>query len=93
LGYHGATSSLNGNGKQQVNTYMFASYSDPGIFRSNDGDSFSYISDIHALSHEVQEWYDDPSKISPLGEVSYLNTFLNCPRITALRTIIYTIIY
>lgn len=60
LGYHGATSSVNGNGKQQVNTYMFASSSDQGIFGPNPGDSESYIADIHGLSHEVQEWYDDP---------------------------------
>jgi hypothetical protein len=60
LGYHGATSSTNGNGKQKVNTYMFASYSAPGVFAANAGDSESYISDIHGLSHEVQEWYDDP---------------------------------
>jgi hypothetical protein len=60
LGYHGATSSTNGNGKAQVNTYMFASYSDPGIFAANAGDTESYIADIHGLSHEVQEWYDDP---------------------------------
>jgi hypothetical protein len=39
---------------------MFASYSQQGIFRANAGDSQSYIADIHALSHEVQEWYDDP---------------------------------
>jgi hypothetical protein len=60
LGYHGATSSLNGNGRQQVNTYMFASFSDPGVFAPNPGDRFSYIADIHGLSHEVQEWLDDP---------------------------------
>jgi hypothetical protein len=60
LGYHGAKSSLNGNGKQQVNTYMFASYSTQGIFGANPGDNESYIADIHDLSHEVQEWYDDP---------------------------------
>ncbi|EFH88661.1 hypothetical protein [Ktedonobacter racemifer] len=60
LGYHGATTSANGNGQQQVNTYMFASYSDPGIFRANPGDAFSYVQDIHGLSHEVQEWMDDP---------------------------------
>lgn len=60
LGYHGAMSSLNGNGKQQVNTYMFAAYSVQGVFANNAGDSESYIADIHALSHEVQEWYDDP---------------------------------
>ncbi|HET8853080.1 MAG TPA: hypothetical protein VFN02_11180, partial [Ktedonobacteraceae bacterium] len=53
LGYHGAFSSLNGNGQQQVQTYMFASYSSPGIFRTNPGDTSSYIQDIHGLSHEV----------------------------------------
>jgi len=60
LGYHGATSSYNGNGQQKVNTYMFASYSLQGVFRPNAGDTESYIADIHGLSHEVQEWYDDP---------------------------------
>jgi len=60
LGYHGATTSLNGNGQQLVNTYMFASYSDPGIFAKNPGDAISYIQDVNALSHEVQEWLNDP---------------------------------
>lgn len=60
LGYHGASTSLNGNGRQQVQTYMFASYSDQGIFAANPGDAESFIADIHGLSHEVQEWYDDP---------------------------------
>jgi len=60
LGFHGATTSLNGNGKQQVQTYMFGSYSDAGIFGRKPGDSISYIQDIHGLSHEVQEWLDDP---------------------------------
>jgi hypothetical protein len=60
LGYHGARSSLNGNGRQQVNTYMFMSYTVQGVFAPNDGDTESYIADIHGLSHEVQEWYDDP---------------------------------
>jgi hypothetical protein len=61
LGYHGATEARNGNGQQLVNTYMFAAYSEPGIFAANPGDNgFSYIQDIHALSHEVQEWYNDP---------------------------------
>jgi hypothetical protein len=60
LGFHGATTSLQGNGRQQVQTFMFASYSDQGIFAANPGDRESFIADIHALSHEVQEWYDDP---------------------------------
>jgi hypothetical protein len=60
LGYHGATSSYNGNGRQRVNTYMFAAYTVQGVFSNNAGDTESYIADIHGLSHEVQEWYDDP---------------------------------
>jgi len=46
LGYHSATSASQ--------TYAFAAYSDPGIFTA------SGIRDIHALSHEVGEWMDDP---------------------------------
>jgi hypothetical protein len=60
LGYHGALTSLNGQGRQRVNTFMFASYSQQGIFAANPGDTQSYIADVHGLSHEVQEWYDDP---------------------------------
>ncbi|HWZ82599.1 MAG TPA: hypothetical protein VNW47_08245 [Terriglobales bacterium] len=46
LGYH----STNNAGTQ---AYAVAAYSDPGIFSVP-------IEDIHALSHEVGEWMDDP---------------------------------
>ncbi|HET7449412.1 MAG TPA: hypothetical protein VFJ78_02340 [Gaiellaceae bacterium] len=62
IGYHGAAipigvgaGSTNGNGKQQVQTFIFSAYSTPGLFGGTD-----YIADIHALSHEVAEWGDDP---------------------------------
>lgn len=45
LGYHSATSANH--------TYLYAAYSDPNIFSAP-------IEDIHALSHEVGEWMDDP---------------------------------
>jgi hypothetical protein len=61
IGYHGAAipvgvgaGSTNGKGKQQVQTFIFSAYSTPGLF------SAPYIADIHALSHEVAEWGDDP---------------------------------
>jgi hypothetical protein len=61
IGFHGAFSPVgkgvggtNGNGNQPVQTFMFASWTEPRIFRA------SFIQDIHALSHEVSEWYDDP---------------------------------
>jgi len=46
LGYH----STNNAGTQ---AYAVAAYSDPGIFNVP-------IQDIHALSHEMGEWMDDP---------------------------------
>jgi hypothetical protein len=48
LGYH----STNNAGTQ---AYAVAAYSDPGIFIGAPG-----IRDIHALSHEIGEWMDDP---------------------------------
>jgi hypothetical protein len=46
--------SANGNGKQPVQTFIFSAYSTELLF------STPYIADIHALSHEVAEWADDP---------------------------------
>jgi hypothetical protein len=61
IGYHGAampigngSGSANGNGKQPVQTFIFSAYSTELLF------STPYIADIHALSHEVAEWADDP---------------------------------
>jgi hypothetical protein len=46
LGYHGT----NNAGTQ---AYAFGAYSDPGFFNVP-------IEDIHALTHEIGEWMDDP---------------------------------
>jgi len=59
VGYHGAVS-VNGNGAQGVQTYAFAAYNDPGIFAPVIFSAYPYIQDIHALSHEVAEWSNDP---------------------------------
>lgn len=66
LGYHGATTSLNGNGAQHINTYIYAAYSNPGIFGAGVP-----IQDINALSHEVAELFNDPfvSNIVPAWSV------------------------
>lgn len=62
LGYHSATPSNH--------TYSVAAYSNPGIFTA------TFIQDIHALSHELGEWLDDPfvNNIVPawghIGQVS-----------------------
>jgi hypothetical protein len=50
-----------GNGAQQVQTYIYASWVSPGVF------SGGTIQDITPLSHEVSEWLNDPfvDNISP----------------------------
>lgn len=61
LGWHGASSSLNGNGKQQVQSYIYAAYTTQSFFCSDAScNTLLPIEDIHALSHEVSEWLNDP---------------------------------
>jgi hypothetical protein len=64
IGFHGAsevvghgTGSGHGNGNQPIQTFAWASYVTPGFF--NPVTSWA-LQDIHALSHEISEWADDP---------------------------------
>jgi hypothetical protein len=73
LGFHGAAKvpgngggSVNGNGNGGVQTYVYAAYAQPGTWSTSstpaspDGADGYYIQDIHAISHEISEWADDP---------------------------------
>lgn len=72
IGFHGAgevpsntnNGPQNGNGNQAVQTFAWASWIRPGIFARAlppQGSSTDWaVQDIHALSHEVSEWADDP---------------------------------
>ena len=68
IGFHGAgpvpshTSNgpQNGNGNQLVQTWAWASWVRPGIYARPNGGLDWALQDIHALSHEVAEWADDP---------------------------------
>jgi hypothetical protein len=79
LGYHGSgaempnsrgTGSINGQGANKVQTYMYAAYTTPGTYSGFLPDYLDPnrttpnptrgLADIHALSHEVSEWLDDP---------------------------------
>jgi hypothetical protein len=53
LGYHGANVIGNHGASLVVQTFMFANWGEPGVFSVP-------IQDIHALSHEVAEWLNDP---------------------------------
>ena len=76
LGYHGAgipigkgAGSANGQGKQPVQTFVYSAYVTPGTYSGFLTDYTGVraaprktrgLSDIHALSHEVGEFLDDP---------------------------------
>jgi hypothetical protein len=77
LGYHGAgmpighgAGSANGQGKQPVQTFMYAAWTTPGTYSGFLQDYTNPtrtapnpvrgLADIHALSHEVSEFLDDP---------------------------------
>jgi hypothetical protein len=66
---HGA-GSANGNGKQPVQTFAYSAYVTPGTYSGFLPHDYTGnrtapsptrgLSDIHALSHELAEWLDDP---------------------------------
>ena len=74
LGGHGAGSptgvgggSLNGKDAKAWRTFVFAAYISPGSFPGFPAPNRG-LSDIHALSHEVAEWMNDPfgvNKVQP----------------------------
>ncbi len=67
IGYHGASVAVgygsgatNGQGRQGVQTFAFSAYTTPGTFGDGHGGADPFVRDIHALSHEIAEWGDDP---------------------------------
>jgi hypothetical protein len=67
IGYHGASvvnghghGPTGGNGDQGVQTFSYAAYTAPGTFGDGKGGADPFLRDIHALSHEIAEWGDDP---------------------------------
>jgi hypothetical protein len=66
LGFHGTRAvgsgggSSNSNGNAVVQTFAWASWLQPGIYARPNGGSLWALQDIHALSHEIAEWADDP---------------------------------
>lgn len=53
VGYHGAVAAAGADGRQEVRTYLWASYTSPGTFGVP-------LADVGALSHEIAEWLNDP---------------------------------
>lgn len=66
IGYHGTRAaglgggSNNSNGNAKVQTFAWASWVQPGIYARPNGGTDWALQDIHALSHEISEWADDP---------------------------------
>jgi len=66
IGYHGTMpvglglGSGNTNGNAKIQTFAWASWVQPGIYARPDHGTDWALQDIHALSHEISEWADDP---------------------------------
>jgi len=66
IGFHGTRAtglgggSANSNGNAVVQTFAWASWVQPGIYARPNGGTDWALQDIHALSHEIAEWGDDP---------------------------------
>jgi hypothetical protein len=76
LGYHGAAMPIghgsggaHGQGNQPVQTFIYAAWTTPGTYSGFLSDYTGTrsapaptrgLADVHALSHEVSEWLDDP---------------------------------
>lgn len=68
-GFHGAGNlhnigSVDSNGNADVNTFIWASYLEPGTFTKPRKVPISGLQDIQALSHELAEWLNDPFTIN-----------------------------
>lgn len=66
IGFHGTRAtgmgvgSANSNGNAVVQTFAWASWVQPGVYARPAGGTDWALQDIHALSHEIAEWADDP---------------------------------
>ncbi len=66
IGFHGTRAagfgggSNNSNGNAVVQTFAWASWVQPGLYSRANGGTDWALQDIHALSHEISEWADDP---------------------------------
>ncbi|MEW1952318.1 hypothetical protein [Terrabacter sp. NPDC080008] len=66
IGYHGTRAVGNGGGSTHtqgnaaVQTFAWASYVRPGFYFHSDTGANWALQDIHAVSHEIAEWADDP---------------------------------
>lgn len=64
IGYHGTYAegggSRNSQGNAKVQTFAWASWVAPGIYARANGGTYWALQDIHAVSHEIAEWGDDP---------------------------------
>jgi len=66
IGFHGTNpvgnggASGNSSGNAKVQTFAWASWVQPGLFARAAGGTDWALQDIHALSHEIAEWADDP---------------------------------
>jgi len=71
LGFHTAFDAGESENLRLVQTFVWASWVDPGIFGST-------VADVTALSHEISEWINDPFSINVVPDWQFPNAGSGC---------------
>jgi hypothetical protein len=71
LGFHTSFDAGEVDGLQQVQTFVWASWIDAGIFGGT-------VADVTAMSHEISEWLNDPFNSNIVPDWQFPNTNNGC---------------
>jgi hypothetical protein len=71
LGFHTSFDAGERDNLQLVQTFIWASWTDAGIFGSA-------VSDVTAISHEISEWFNDPFSTNLVPEWQFPNSAGGC---------------
>lgn len=71
LGFHTSFDAGESENQKLVQTFVWASWIDPGIFGGT-------VADVTALSHEISEWMNDPFSINVVPDWQFPNSGSGC---------------
>lgn len=71
LGFHTSFDAGESENQRLVQTFVWASWVDPGIFGST-------VADVTVLSHEISEWLNDPFSINAVPDWQFPNAGSGC---------------
>jgi len=71
MGFHTSFDAGESEDRRLVQTFVWASWIDPGIFGGT-------VADVTAISHEISEWFNDPFSSNIVPEWQFPNAASGC---------------